>query len=65
MTTARIAVVITGVKNMKYRTTPYILEKEGVYYSFQSEKDAMSHNVANCHSMSQIVMVCRLHVKPE
>lgn len=25
---------------MKYRTTPYILEKEGVYYSFQSEKDA-------------------------
>lgn len=25
---------------MKYRTTPYILEKDGVYYSFQSEKDA-------------------------
>lgn len=25
---------------MKHRTTPYILEKEGVYYSFQSEKDA-------------------------
>ena len=25
---------------MKYRTTPYILEKDGVYYSFKSEKDA-------------------------
>ena len=25
---------------MKYRTTPYILEKDGIYYSFQSEKDA-------------------------
>lgn len=25
---------------MKYRTTPYILEKDGTYYSFQSEKDA-------------------------
>ena len=25
---------------MKYRTTPYILEKDGNYYSFQSEKDA-------------------------
>lgn len=25
---------------MKHRTTPYILEKDGVYYSFQSEKDA-------------------------
>ena len=25
---------------MKYRTTPYILEKNGTYYSFQSEKDA-------------------------
>ena len=25
---------------MKHRTTPYILEKDGIYYSFQSEKDA-------------------------
>lgn len=25
---------------MKYRTTPYILEKDETYYSFQSEKDA-------------------------
>ena len=25
---------------MKHRMTPYILEKDGVYYSFQSEKDA-------------------------
>lgn len=25
---------------MKYRTTPYILEKDGVYYSFPSEKAA-------------------------
>ena len=25
---------------MKYRTTPYILEKDGVYYSFPSEKSA-------------------------
>ena len=25
---------------MKHKTTPYILEKDGVYYSFQSEKDA-------------------------
>ena len=25
---------------MKPRTTPYILEKDGTYYSFQSEKDA-------------------------
>ena len=31
---------ITGVVKTKYRTTPYILEKEGVYYSFQSEKGA-------------------------
>ena len=25
---------------MKYRTTPYILEKDGIYYSFPSEKSA-------------------------
>ena len=25
---------------MKYRTSPYILEKDGVYYSFPSEKAA-------------------------
>ena len=25
---------------MRHRTTPYILEKNGIYYSFQSEKDA-------------------------
>ena len=36
---ARIVEVTTEVK-MKYKTTPYILEKDGVYYSFQSEKDA-------------------------
>jgi hypothetical protein len=29
-----------GRRLMKYRTTPYILEKDGIYYSFQSEKDA-------------------------
>lgn len=38
-TIARIAEVSMEVK-MKYRTSPYILEKDGVYYSFPSEKAA-------------------------
>ena len=38
-TFARTAEATTEVK-MKYRTTPYILEKDGIYYSFPSEKAA-------------------------
>ena len=36
---------------MKYRTTPYILEKDGVYYSFPSEKAALrtkGWRMSNC-----------------
>lgn len=29
---------------MKYRTTPYILEKDGIYYSFQSELE-LTHTI--------------------
>ena len=39
MTFVLIAGATTEVK-MKYKTTPYILEKCGVYYAFQSEKAA-------------------------
>ena len=34
---------------MKHKTTPYILEKNGIYYSFPSEKAACDFlNVSKC-----------------
>lgn len=40
---------------MKYRTTPYILEKNGIYYSFPSEKAACDFlNTSPCHLASAV-----------